>query len=425
MSGSQIFGHIPRAVIDVCRRLGDAGHEGYAVGGAVRDAILGRTADDWDVTTSAHPEAVIALFPRTIPTGIAHGTVTVLWGRGQDRQAIEVTTFRSEGTYSDARHPDAVTFGVSLKEDLARRDFTINAIAVDPIARTIIDPFGGAGDIDRRVIRAVGDPAARLSEDGLRILRAIRFVAVLDVALDGATEAAIPGALWALARVSAERIAVETDKLLAGKKARAALDIGARLGVWKVAVPAIDEVASDSEPWRRALDRMDALAPEPGLRLAALLCAGGVDSARATAARLKLKNVRRDHLVAMARHFPRWPAIDSPAAARRLAGRAGRAHAADIAALWHADVVAQADAPAGESTAATLLATAAKAPDPVTVSELAISGGEVMRIANLAPGPAIGQILSLALERVIEDPAQNTPERLRELVAAAAGQLPR
>ena len=185
---------VPDPVREVCRVLGEAGHQAVAVGGAVRDALLGRQPGDWDVATSAAPDQVVGLFRRTIPTGIQHGTVTVMAGRGPERLAVEVTTFRGEGAYSDARRPDQVVFGVPLDEDLARRDFVANAIAWDPIGRRLHDPFGGRDDLAARVLRAVGDPAARFGEDGLRIVRAIRFVAVLGFTLDPATEAAIPGA---------------------------------------------------------------------------------------------------------------------------------------------------------------------------------------------------------------------------------------
>src|SRR5689334_1006961 len=146
---------VPANVRAVCRTLAAAGHQAVAVGGAVRDAILGREPGDWDVATSAHPEQVIALFPRTIPTGIQHGTVTIVTGRGIESH-VEVTTFRGEGAYTDARRPDHVTFGVPLVEDLARRDLRVNAMAYDPAGRRLIDPFGGRRDIEERRLRAVG-----------------------------------------------------------------------------------------------------------------------------------------------------------------------------------------------------------------------------------------------------------------------------
>src|SRR5688500_5357446 len=159
--------------LEVCRRLAAAGHQAHVVGGCVRDVLLGRPAKDWDVATSALPDDVQKIFRRTVPTGIAHGTITVLVGKDH----VEVTTYRGEGAYSDARRPDHVVFGVTLEEDLARRDFTVNALAWDPIGRAVHDPFGGRADVAARVLRAVGAASARFAEDGLRIVRAVRFVA--------------------------------------------------------------------------------------------------------------------------------------------------------------------------------------------------------------------------------------------------------
>ncbi|HVV82856.1 MAG TPA: hypothetical protein VHE35_07235, partial [Kofleriaceae bacterium] len=273
---------VPPAVRDVCRVLSAAGHQAIAVGGAVRDALLGRPAEDWDVATSAHPDEVVRLFPRTIPTGMAHGTVTVMAGRGDGRHAVEVTTFRGEGAYDDARRPSSVTFGVPLVEDLARRDLVVNAIAYDPIARVVHDPFDGRGDLAARRLRAVGDPVARFTEDGLRVMRAIRFAATLEFELDRDTEAAIPAALPSLARVSRERVKVELDKLLSARAPGASLEIARRTGVLDLVVPeAVAGLAAgaggvsgapDDAAWRRRCAWIDALPREDrGLRLAALL----------------------------------------------------------------------------------------------------------------------------------------------------------
>src|SRR5688572_3004857 len=166
---------VPPGVREVCEVLVRAGHEAVTVGGAVRDAMLGRDPGDWDVATSAHPDEVIKLFGHTIPTGLQHGTVTVVIGRGKAREAIEVTTYRGEGAYHDGRRPESVVFGVPLVEDLARRDLVVNAIAYDPVKGELHDPFDGRGDIAAKRLRAVGDATARFTEDGLRVMRAIRF----------------------------------------------------------------------------------------------------------------------------------------------------------------------------------------------------------------------------------------------------------
>lgn len=200
---------LPQAVLACCGTLRRAGHDAFPVGGCVRDLLLGRAPGDWDIATSAPPEAVTALFSRTVPTGLRHGTVTVLLGG----MALEVTTFRREAGYTDGRHPDRVAFVFSLEEDLARRDFTINAMALGP-GGEIIDPFGGREDLAARRIRAVGDPARRFQEDGLRILRAARFAAQLDFTVAPGTAAAMASMTGRLELVSGERIRAELEKLI-------------------------------------------------------------------------------------------------------------------------------------------------------------------------------------------------------------------
>lgn len=200
---------IPKPVIDCCNTLRSAGYEAYPVGGCVRDLLLGRVPGDWDVTTSARPECVQSLFDRTIPTGIRHGTVTVVCGD----TAIEVTTFRKEGKYGDLRHPDHVTFDTDLAGDLSRRDFTINAMALGEDGQ-MIDPYAGREDLTRRLIRAVGEPGKRFSEDALRILRGIRFAAQLGFEIEQETAAAMKRCAGLLDKVAAQRIKTEVEKIL-------------------------------------------------------------------------------------------------------------------------------------------------------------------------------------------------------------------
>ena len=199
----------PAPVAACCGALRRAGYEACPVGGCVRDLLLGRAPGDWDIATSARPEAVTARFERTVPTGLKHGTVTVLLGG----MALEVTTFRGESGYSDGRHPDRVTFGVGLREDLARRDFTINAMALAPDG-SVLDPFGGRADLARRLIRCVGEPERRFTEDALRMLRAVRFAAQLGFSLEARTAAALASCAPLLERVSGERIRAELEKTL-------------------------------------------------------------------------------------------------------------------------------------------------------------------------------------------------------------------
>lgn len=200
---------IPKKVEIIINTLEEAGFEAYAVGGCVRDALLGRTPNDWDITTSAKPEQVKVLFHRTVDTGIAHGTVTVLL----EKDGFEVTTYRVDGEYEDGRHPKEVTFTASLEEDLKRRDFTINAMAYNP-KKGLVDLFEGQKDLEDKVIRCVGDPLERFTEDALRIMRAVRFSAQLGFSLEENTRKALSVLAPNLKHVSAERIQVELVKLL-------------------------------------------------------------------------------------------------------------------------------------------------------------------------------------------------------------------
>ena len=202
---------IPENANEIIATLAEAGYEAYVVGGCVRDAILGREAADWDITTNARPEQVKALFPRTVDTGLQHGTVTVLNGK----EGFEVTTYRIDGEYLDGRHPEQVLFTPNLLEDLKRRDFTINAMAYNE-KEGLVDAFGGIGDLERGQIRCVGDPRERFTEDALRILRGCRFVAQLGFTIDPATLQAMTVRKSLLALISKERIVHELDRLLTG-----------------------------------------------------------------------------------------------------------------------------------------------------------------------------------------------------------------
>ncbi len=212
---------IPAGALRIIKRLEESGNSAYVVGGAVRDAIMGRNADDFDITTSMKPSDMKLLFSdfRTVETGIRHGTLTVLADGGQ----FEVTTYRIDGEYTDSRHPSSVSFTDRIEEDLARRDFTVNAIAYSP-SHGICDPFGGIRDINAGIIRAVGEPERRFGEDALRIMRAVRFSSVLGFNIEENTKSAIYKKLSLLENVSRERIFVEWKKLLAGKNAYSVLN---------------------------------------------------------------------------------------------------------------------------------------------------------------------------------------------------------
>ncbi len=258
--------HLPSPVAACCRTLRLAGHQAHPVGGCVRDLLLGRVPGDWDITTSAPPEDTMALFQRTVPTGLSHGTVTVLL----DGMALEVTTFRREGGYSDGRHPDAVTFDASLQQDLSRRDFTINAMALAPDGG-LLDPFGGQADLARRLIRCVGDPQRRFSEDALRMLRAVRFAAQLGFSIEADTAAALQSRAPLLRQVSAERIRVEMEKILlspAPQMAALPVELGMLERFGAPARP-VDLAALPGTP-ATAVDRWRALCTATGLNITTL-----------------------------------------------------------------------------------------------------------------------------------------------------------
>ena len=288
----------PEPVLEVLRRLAGAGHRSWLVGGAVRDLLLHRPrpATDFDVATPATPREVMALFRRVIPTGVDHGTVTVLVD-GDEK--VEVTTFRGEGAYVDGRRPESVTFHTDLDEDLARRDFTMNAMAYDPLERAFRDPFEGREDMRRRRIRAVGDPAARFGEDGLRPMRAVRFAAQLGYDLEPRTRAAIPVALEVVRRVSVERIAEELSRLVVAPHAPAALRLLEATGLLPVVLPEL--AALPGPAYAHAVAVLGNLSPAPPLRFAALLHALGPEAAEAVLVRLRLPRRLSDEVAALLR----------------------------------------------------------------------------------------------------------------------------
>ena len=278
---------IPRDALALLSRLHSCGHEAYLVGGCIRDLLRGSLPSDYDITTSATPEEMLSVFwdHRVIPTGMKHGTLTVL----RDGAPYEITTYRVDGEYADGRHPDEVRFTRSLSEDLARRDFTVNAIAYSP-KDGIFDPFDGRADLSARLIRAVGDPMRRFTEDALRILRAIRFSATLGYALESETERAAYKLRHRLSLVSPERVRTELMKLLSGDGAERVL-----LSYSEILFAAIPELSLIGSSFEGAVRHAAQLPPEPMLRLFALLAPlGGSGAERVmTALRFDNASVRR------------------------------------------------------------------------------------------------------------------------------------
>ena len=452
---------VPRGAREICKRLGELGHPTWLVGGSVRDALLttlGRAeplqGNDWDIASAARPEQVMAAFRRVIPTGIQHGTVTVLL----DGDQFEVTTLRGETTYSDGRRPDSVYFVDDITADLARRDFTVNAIAYDPLADKLIDPFDGIEDLERRTLRAVGTPAERFAEDGLRVLRAARFVATLEVELEPNTLRAIQPSLDSYRKVSGERIRDEWLKTMKANKPSRAFEIMREHGLLSITAPELLESVGCTQNrfhafdvWGHAMACLDAC-PDPAvLRLAGLFHDVGKPRTRAFSEktqdytfyehervgaemvgpileRMRFSNDERAHVEKLVRHHlicydESW----SDAAVRRWLRRVTPELAPDLYRLAVADGLAKGKDP-GEDLR---LIEALKAHvekvmaegAAFSIKDLAISGRDLVSELTLTPGPLFGEILRTLLDEVVEDPQKNQREyllkRSAELATAA------
>ncbi|MGA2449346.1 MAG: HD domain-containing protein [Polyangiaceae bacterium] len=434
---------VPKDVVDLCGRLRESGKRAWIVGGCVRDLLLERPVNDWDVATNAQPAELLRIFPRAIPTGIEHGTVTVVRGS----RHYEVTTLRGEGTYTDGRRPDWVKFVDDIVADLARRDFTVNAMAVDLADGKFVDPFDGRGDLERSLLRAVGDPVARFSEDGLRVLRAARFVATLGLELEDATEAAISPTLDTFRRVAQERVRDEWLKAMKAREPSRAFEVMRRTGILGVTCPELlNEVGLEQnrwhafDVWRHTMVCVDACPGDPILRLAALLHDVGKPATRAWSektsdytfydhdrvgaeiaesicGRLKLSNDERARVVQLVRHHLfHYDADWSDAAVRRWMRRVGVERIDDLYVLNEADVRAKGrDCTADLAALADLrdhVARVSAAGAALSTRDLAVDGRDLMRELGLAPGRLIGELLGLLLEDVVSDPAANGKERL-------------
>jgi tRNA nucleotidyltransferase (CCA-adding enzyme) len=388
-------------------RLHAAGHAAYAVGGCVRDSLLGQTPHDWDLCTSATPEQVLELFGEAhcIPTGLQHGTVTVKHGG----ELYEITTFRTEGAYSDGRHPDHVAFVPDVKEDLARRDFTINAMAYNA-EEGLIDPFGGQNDLAAGIVRAVGEPQRRFEEDALRILRLYRFAARFGFAIDPATGQAARALCRHLDCVSEERIAEELSRLLAAPAPGAYLEAE----VLAVIFPELD--AAELPESRRILDALEPGMEHVPVRLAALLCPLGEAGARAALRRLKCSNALTGTVATLVREAAAgMPGAALTLTAKRFLSRYDLATITDLTALCSAQHPGQAEAFAAlQQEAARLVETNACC----RINQLAVNGRDLMD-AGIRPGPGLRRVLDALLEQVLTGQLPN--EKAALLAAAAQG----
>ena len=445
---------------EVAVLFGERDREVCLVGGAVRDMLRGRKAHDWDLATNATPEEVTDIFrnarprARVIPTGLRHGTVTVLY-KGW---SVEVTTYRTETDYSDGRRPDSVRYAESIEEDLSRRDFTMNAVALRLPAGKRVDPFGGEADIKAKVIRCVGDPVQRFAEDGLRPLRAVRFAAQLSFGIEERTLAAIGGALETSAKVAAERVKDELDKIIASGKPSAAFLLMERTGLLGLFLPELAVCRGVEQKGSHRFDVLDHslmacdFAASKGctaeVRFAALfhdVGKPGVQSldetgertfhqhdaesariARDVLFRLRFPNTFVEqvcHLVA--EHMFHYTDDWSDAAVRRFVVRVGRENLPAFYQLRRADTFAKAGSEPPPDYLLPLIDRVEKIlaeSQAFTLKDLAVSGRDLMAM-GIAPGKTLGKILNELLEAVLDDPDLNTKDTLLEIAEKLMGKF--
>lgn len=390
---------MPERVSYIISKLIAAGYEAYSVGGCVRDSILNRIPNDWDITTSATPEEVKAIFRPTIDTGIKHGTVTILL----DHVGYEVTTYRIDGNYSDSRHPDNVTFTRSLTEDLRRRDFTINAMAYNN-EDGVVDPFDGTGDLAGKVIRCVGDPYERFTEDALRILRAVRFAAQLGFTIDSDTLSAAAALAPTLSKVSAERIHAELNKLLLSdhpELIKTLLDTG----IADVVLPGLRSCKS----FDRLISDLCACVPGRSERWAVLTHHLGNGEEL-------MKGLRFDNLtinrVLMLNSYTDASLLSlSVSGTRRLINKLGK----ELLPAWfdYMDAIHHNGSTIPTTDVRECVSGIIERNECTCLKELAVSGRELMALGCPA-GTLVGSILNKLLEIVLDDPGKNTAECLKE-----------
>lgn len=394
---------MPEYVFECISRLKAAGYSAYAVGGAVRDSLIGAEPSDWDVTTSAIPEAVMNIFAdeRTVPTGLKHGTVTVLLPDGGVLRPIEVTTFRVDGEYRDARHPDSVSFAADVRDDLARRDFTVNAMAYSP-SRGLVDAFGGAADLEGRIIRAVGDARVRFSEDSLRIMRAFRFSAQLGFDIEESTYLAACEKAHLIRNISRERIGAELLKMLGARAPAAALCKMVRGGVFAEAFGGIS-------PDLDVVSRLDGTSDVSAEVRLAVLCFAMADSARAEfLSSLRLSNAQRkkvERFVAASGFVP-MDGSTLGAQARRFLHLYGDILRGAISMLEFSRGECAGD------LIREVLAQCVSDP-PINAARLAVRGSDLLPICG--EHALVGRVIAHLLECVIDDPDKNERETLLSL----------
>lgn len=430
---------LPEKVHRIIETLTAAGYEAYAVGGCIRDSILGRIPNDWDITTSAKPEETKSLFPRTVDTGIRHGTVTVL----MDREGFEVTTYRIDGVYEDGRHPREVTFTASLEEDLRRRDFTINAMAYNE-QTGLVDIFGGMQDMEQGVIRCVGRAEERFTEDALRMLRAVRFSAQLGYEIEKETKEAIRKLAPNLKQISAERIQVELVKLVTSDHPDY-LRTACETGITRQVFPEFDLCMETPQNnphhcysvGEHILHAMTEVEPDKVLRLGMLFhdigkpqtltvdeegithnkghADVGEQMTRQILRRLKFDNDTIQKVTKIVRYHDQETGA-TPGGVRRAVNRIGEDIFRMLFAVKRADILAQSDYLREEKLKKLayireLYDEICRKQECMSLKDLAVTGTDLIAL-GVPPGREIGQLLNELLEIVLEDPGKNTREEL-------------
>ncbi len=430
---------IPEKVAGLISRLEAHGYEAYAVGGCIRDTLLGKKPKDWDITTSASPGEVKRVFPRTVDTGIQHGTVTVLLGR----EGFEVTTYRVDGNYSDGRHPDSVCFTSSLLEDLRRRDFTINAMAYNP-SRGLVDAFAGQEDLRQGIIRCVGCPEARFTEDALRMLRAVRFSAQLGFVIEKGTKQAIEKLAPNLQKVSRERIQMEMIKLLTSPHPEKILDAW-ETGMMEWIMPEFDRMMQQPQinPYhcfdvgRHTAAMLQNIAPDKVLRLTALFHDMGKPDTcvwdekgethfynhAAVSARLakkRMKDWRLDNdtidKVTKLIAYHSYPFRREKKMVRSVMNQVGEPLFLPLMEVMRADTLAKSDYTKQDrlediEAIIRLYEEILESKECFQMKDLAVNGNDLIR-AGVKPGKELGTILQKMLGHVLEYPQDNEKERL-------------
>ena len=441
---------IPKEARAICAVLKLEGHEAYPVGGCVRDMIAGIEPKDWDITTSARPEQIQALFPESVYEN-NFGTVAVKTESEDPKlKIVEVTTFRIEGRYSDMRHPDEVKFADKVEDDLSRRDFTINAMAYDMDTNEVIDPYGGREDLDAKVVRTVGDPNKRFEEDALRLMRAVRFAAEFGFVIEEYTEQALRENAGLLEMIAKERIRDEFIKIIMTAKAVEGVEELERTGLLRFIMPELRDGIGVGQNehhiysvWEHALKSLAYTVSKEyplEIRLAALLHDVGKpktkmgDGKKSTFYNHELVGARMAARMLDRLHFPKHLAEGvihlvryhmfyynvgevSPAGVRRFLARVGSESIDDLIKVREADRIGSGVPKAVPYKLRHLLFMIEKVKrDPISPKMLKINGEEIMELLSIKPGPKIGKILAVLLEEVIDDPFKNEQVLLKRRV---------